>query len=252
MNHFNELINAFINDPMQSIFLLCSIIVIEIVLSVDNAALLATMIKNLSEKEQKQALTYGIIGAYVFRGLSLCFIGLLIQLWWLKVVGGIYLIWMCINYFKTKSTETTDDDIDKPADKSTFYKWTVGLIGSFWATVVAVEFMDLTLSVDNVFAVVAMSDNMVMIVLGVFVGILAMRFVAQKFVKLMHKYPIMEKSAFLVIGLLGLKLTLSMLVHFVPSYKWIEGEDVDMCVSALTLLVFIVPILYLRFIKKIK
>ena len=110
--------------------------------------------------------------------------------------------------------------------------------------------MQATLSIDNIFAVVAMSDNIVLIVFGVFVGILAMRFVAQRFVKLMEKYPIMETSAFLVIGILGLKLCTAILVHFVPSTKWIESEFVDMCVSGLTLLVFFVPVIYLKLTKK--
>jgi len=246
MNHFNELINQIIANPLASIFLILSVILLEVILSVDNAAILATMVKDMPEETQKKALSYGIIGAYVFRGLALVFTSFIIDIWWLKPIGGLYLVWMCFSYFKGKSTETTDDDIDKPADQNFLYKYTVGLLGTFWATVVAVEFMDIVFSIDNIFAVVAMSDNIVLIIFGVFVGILAMRFVAQKFVKLMHKYPVMETSAFIVIGLLGLKLCLAMLVHFVPSYKWIESEIFDMVISGLTLLIFFAPIVYLK------
>jgi predicted tellurium resistance membrane protein TerC len=97
-----------------------------------------------------------------------------------------------------------------------------------------------------VLAVVAFTKNMVLIIFGVFVGILAMRFVAQAFVKLMEKYKFLETCAFVVIGLLGIKLTSSIFVHFCPSAGWIESEVVDYAMSGITLLTFILPILYHR------
>lgn len=51
-----------------------------------------------------------------------------------------------------------------------------------------VEIMDLAFSLDNVFAAVAFTPNILLICIGVFIGILAMRFVAQRFIKLMEKY----------------------------------------------------------------
>lgn len=251
MNHFYELVGQIVQNPLQAIFLILTVILVEVVLSVDNAAVLATMVKDLPVETQKKALSYGIIGAYVFRGLALVFTSFIVGIWWLKPLGGLYLMWMCYSYFKGKSTEDTSDDLDKPASESVLYKYTVGLLGTFWATVVAVEFVDIVFSVDNLFAVVAMSDNIVLIVFGVFVGILAMRFVAQKFVVLMEKYPIMETSAFIVIGILGLKLTVSMLAHFnKESFGWIDSESFDMVMSGLTLAVFFVPVLWLKFKKK--
>jgi ABC-type phosphate transport system permease subunit len=69
-------------------------------------------------------------------------------------------------------------------------------------------------------------------------------------VVLIEKYPFLEKSAFIVIGILGIKLCLSILVKFVPSAKWIEGEHFDLIISALTLAIFILPILWIQFRKK--
>lgn len=250
MNHFYELMSDIAQHPLQSLLLIFTVIVLEVILSVDNAAVLATMVKDLPPATQKKALSYGIIGAYVFRGVALIFASILVDIWWLKPIGGLYLMWMCFSYFKGKSTETTDDDLHTEADKSLIYKWTVGMFGVFWSTVIAVEFMDIVFSIDNIFAVVAMSNNIVLICFGVFVGILAMRFVAQKFVVLMEKFPVMETSAFIVIGLLGIKLCTSIIVHFFPSFKWIESESTDMWVSALTVLVFFVPVLWQRFFKR--
>ena len=123
-------------------------------------------------------------------------------------------------------------------------------MGVFWSTVLAIEFMDIIFSIDNIFAVVAFSDNIILIIFGVFIGILAMRFVAQKFVILMEKFPVMETSAFLVIGLLGLKLCSALLVHYVPTLKWIESEGFDLIISGLTLAIFFVPVLWQKFVKK--
>ncbi len=75
-------------------------------------------------------------------------------------------------------------------------------LSPFWRVVIAVEFIDLMFSLDNLLAVVALSDKLWIIVFGVFVGILAMRFVAQYFISLLKKYPSLETSAFLVIGIL--------------------------------------------------
>ena len=66
----------------------------------------------------------------------------------------------------------------------------------------------------------------------------------------MDKYPFLEKSAFLVIGILGLKLCFALVVHFFPSFEWIESEQFDLFVSALTLLIFIIPLLSAKFFQK--
>jgi len=231
------------SNPLSAVFLILNITLLEILLSIDNAAVLATMVIDLPAEKRNRALKYGIVGAYVFRGLALIFAGMLTQIWWLKPIGGIYLMWMTYSYFKGKSTEKTDDDvIDKSGNW--LYKMTVGYFGIFWSTVIMVEVMDIAFSIDNIFAVVAFSNNMVLICFGVFVGILAMRFVAQKFVLLMEKYKFLETCAFVVIGILGLKLFASVLVHFCPETKWIESENFDWVMSGVTLLIFIVPFMF--------
>jgi len=253
MNHyllqFQDLISQISQNPIHTLFIILSIVLIEVVLSFDNAAVLATMVKDLPKDKQNKALKYGIIGAFVFRGLALVFASLLIKIWWLKPIGGLYLIWMTYSYFKGKTTETTDDDVlDK--NSNWFYSITSKYLGVFWSTVALVELMDIVFSIDNIFAVVAFTNNIILICLGVFVGIIAMRFVAQGFVKLMEKYDFLETCAFVVIGILGVKLTSSVLVHFYSNLSWIESETTDIIVSGITLAVFILPILYKKLTTK--
>ena len=94
----------------QAILIVINLIVIESLLSVDNAAVLATMVMDLPKEQRDKALKYGIIGAYVFRGICLLLAAWLIKIWWLKSVGGLYLIYLFVDYFKSKSTKETEDD----------------------------------------------------------------------------------------------------------------------------------------------
>jgi len=247
----NEILQQIFGaDWENSLIIIFNLILIESLLSVDNAAVLATMVLDLPPEKRNLALRYGILGAYVFRGLCLIFAAWLIKIWWLKPLGGAYLIYLSISYFRTKATPSTEDDLLEKEQKW-YYKLTSGVVGTFWATVIAVEVMDLAFSLDNVFAAVAFTDNIWLICTGVFIGILAMRFVAQWFVKLLERYPFLETSAFLVIGLLGIKLSASAICHFYKGSSWadsIESETADLIVSVITAGFFFVPILTSRFL----
>jgi YkoY family integral membrane protein len=232
-------------DIQAGLLIILNLVLIESLLSVDNAAVLATMVMDLPPEQRGRALKYGIIGAYVFRGLCLLLAGYLVQVWWLKPIGGLYLLWLAVSYFWRKATPKKEDDLLNKKE-SFWYKMTVGWMGQFWATIAMVEVMDLAFSIDNVFAAVAMTDHMALIYIGVFIGILAMRFVAQAFVNLMEKYPFLEISAFTVIGVLGMKLALSFVSHFYPDTAFteiIEGEHADMIVSLTTVGIFLLPIM---------
>ncbi|MET0394569.1 MAG: DUF475 domain-containing protein [Chitinophagaceae bacterium] len=241
----NEFIQQIIDNPIPSLLVIGNLIIIESLLSVDNAAVLATMVMDLPKEQRSKALRYGIIGAYVFRGICLLFAAYLVQIWWLKPLGGLYLLYLVWDWWKGRQTVKKEDDfVDKKGNW--LYRVTVGSLGNFWATVALVELMDLAFSIDNVFAAVAFSDNLVLIWIGVFIGILAMRFVAQGFVRLMEKYPFLEVCAFIVIAILGIKLALSLYEHFFPETafsKFLGSHAADWITSAVTVAIFLLPLL---------
>jgi YkoY family integral membrane protein len=243
-----ELLHHFLGEDLQTAgAVILNLIIIESLLSVDNAAVLATMVMDLPKEERNRALKYGIIGAYAFRGLCLFFASFLLKFWWLKPLGGMYLFYLTYDYFmsKTRSKSEEEEDALNKEDKW-FYRKTVGRVGKFWSTVIAVEIMDLAFSIDNVFAAVAYTDNINLVYIGVFIGILAMRFVAQLFVRLLERFPFLETVAFVVIGVLGIKLYASLFSHFYPHStfgKAIESEHADTALSVFTVLIFFVPIL---------
>lgn len=227
---------------MINLFILLNILLIEVLLSVDNAAVLAVMVKDLPEEQKNKALRYGIIGAYVLRGLCLLLASFLVQFLWLKILGGVYLCWLCYSFF-VKKEESGQPDIES---ENWFVKKWKNTFGIFWSTVILVEFMDLSFSLDNIFAVVAFTDNIYLIYIGVFIGILAMRFVAQKFVKILELYPSLEKVTFIVIALLGVKLILSGICDYIPGNSItpiLNDHKTDMFFSAGILLLFLVPVI---------
>ncbi len=241
---FQSLWQDIIDHPASSIAIIGNLIIIESLLSVDNAAVLATMVMDLPKEQKNKALKYGIWGAYFFRGLAMIFVSFLIKIWWLKPLGGLYLLYLVYDWYKGKQTVQEEDDfLDK--NSNWLYKHSVGLLGNFWATVALVELMDMAFSIDNVFAAVAFTPNIILVCIGVFIGILAMRFIAQWFVTLMEKYSFLETSAFIVIGILGLKLSLSLFEHYAPDSeftKMMNGHTAEIVISLSTVLIFFVPI----------
>jgi YkoY family integral membrane protein len=219
-------------NTWQVAIVIFNLFILESLLSVDNATALAAMVKHLPTKQQNKALRYGLLGAYVFRGLCLAVASWLISYYWLKIAGGLYLEYLTFKYFYNKN----DGDEN-----------TNGIAKGLWGTIIAVEIMDLTLSMDNVFAAVALSNTLWVIMVGVGIGILAMRFIAGWFVKLINKYPSLETSAYIVISLLGLKLILTGIIDYLPSMitlkNILELHITDFIFSGCMMTVFFIPLL---------
>ena len=200
---FQSIINNysqfFTLSNFQSIFTVSGIstilllLLLEGLLSADNALVLAMMVKHLPEKQQSKALMYGIWGAYFFRFLVIGIGTYLIKFTWIKALGALYLLYMAYKGL-FGGGEENNDGISKMAKK--------GLV----ATVISVEAMDIVFSIDSITAALAISDQVWVLFLGAVFGILMMRGVAQVFVTLIEKVPELEKTAYILIGLIGLKL----------------------------------------------
>ena len=295
-----DLLQEILDKPAASLAIIGNLIIIESLLSVDNAAVLATMVMDLPQKERDKALKYGIWGAYIFRGFAMIFAAFLLGFWWLKPLGGMYLLWLVVDQFKSKLgygekgsiifkilslfgimmliqndgtinelalwslrslaavfigyliyafiklKENNEDDGEINKSNNAVYKFFQNKIGVFWSTVILVEIMDMAFSIDNVFAAVAFTPNIILVCTGVFIGILAMRFIAQWFVKLMEKYKFLETAAFVVIAILGIKLLLSIYEHFYPLTGlsiFLKSHTADITISVLTVSIFFIPII---------
>ncbi|RAS80846.1 TerC family protein [Priestia endophytica] len=195
-----------LTDPV-SWGLIGTLVILEGLLSADNALVLATMVKPLPAEKQKKALTYGLFGAVFFRFL---FIGLgmfLIKFWWIKVLGAAYLAWLVISHFFLNGND--EGGAKKPG-------FLVRVFGVFWGTVIAVELMDLAFSVDSILAALAISEKVWVLLLGGVLGIIMMRTVAGFFLRLMDRIPELEHTAFILIAIIALKMFASVFHYELP------------------------------------
>lgn len=228
-------------DLKTALLVILNLILIESLLSIDNAAVLATMVIDLPGNQRKRALRIGIIFAYIFRGLALFGASYLIKITWLKFAGGAYLIYLFLNFFYKKLSGKKEPEASSEKEKP-------GLIpglSNFWSTVIMVELVDMTFSIDNVFAAVAYTHNIYLVYVGVFIGIITMRIVAGYFVKLMNLFPFLDTVAFIIIGILGTRLCAEFACSLLPNNLLcglMEGEASDFYFSILTVGIFLLPI----------
>ena len=183
-----------------SLLILLTVALLDSLLSVDNALVLAVMVEHLPRHQRARALRYGIFGAYVMRGLSLFFVSFLVNFWPLKLIGALYLLWLGVSHFVRKEAESSENGPVKPG-------------AGFWMTVIQVEWLDLTFSLDNILATIALAprpDQLWIVITGVFISILAMRYVAGLFLKLLERHPILKPTAYVLVIFIGLKLLVSL------------------------------------------
>jgi len=190
-------------DILNDGFIILTLIVLEGLLSADNALVLAVMVRHLPLEERNRALKYGIFGAFFFRAIGVLLAGFLIRIWYLKMIGALYLIYLSVDHFWKKHREANADPNAEPKKKMTF-----------WQTVVAVELTDIAFSLDSIVAAVAMApDKPWLVYVGGVLGIITMRFVAGYFLKLLDAFHALETSAYLLVAWIGLKLGLETYVQ---------------------------------------
>lgn len=186
--------------------LILSLAALECVLSADNALVLSAFVKPLPKHQQKKALMYGLLGAYIFRFILIGLGTYLIKLWWIKLIGALYLLWLAIKFFKDKLSGSEEEE-ETHQVKGGLAK----IFGVFWATVISVELMDLAFSVDSILAALAVSDEVWVLLLGGMIGILFMRGVATFFITLMNKVPELEYTAYVLIIFISVKMGLTLI-----------------------------------------
>jgi YkoY family integral membrane protein len=191
-------------DVQFSDFLTIGLLVLlEGLLSADNALVLAILVLGLPRKQQRKALRYGILGAFLFRILAVLLAVHLIQIAWVKLIGAVYLLYLSSAHFFSGGGAQARRQV-KPAAP-----W-MGLT-AFWATVVKVELTDIVFAVDSILVAVAMSPKTWVVITGGVLGIITMRLVIGKLLALVRRYPALVDGAFIIIAWVGVKLLLEYL-----------------------------------------
>jgi len=189
--------------------IILSLAVIECLLSVDNAVVLAAQTQSLDNlQEREKSLFYGLWGAYLFRFLIIGVGTYLIGFWEIKVLGAGYLAYLVYRYF-TQPADGAAKSKPQRQPRSFF-----GL-SRFWSVVIQIEMMDIIFSIDSVLTSLAISDNPVVVLIGGMIGIACMRGIAEVIMRLKRKIPELETMAYCLIVLIAVKLFIS-----IPAIGW--------------------------------
>jgi tellurite resistance protein TerC len=186
-----------VNDLVLGLPVIASLVIIEGLLSVDNVLGIAALAKELPEHQQHKAIRLGLAGAYLFRVMALLVAAWLIANTWVRWLGAGYLVWLMCSHLTRRHHAA--------AGKAKHVAPT--LMGAL----LQIGLMDLSLSVDNVIAAVGLAPKdpltelpvMWPIYTGVLIAILALQAIAPHALKLLKKYPVLEPTAFILIGFVG-------------------------------------------------
>lgn len=178
--------------------IIVSLFIIEILLSVDNALVNATLAESLPEEKRKKALRIGIILGAVFRIVALFLVAIIIQNIWLKILGGLYLIYLAISHLGKVITEE-----GKTITPKVTYR----------GVITQIALADIVFSLDNVISAVSFSENIYIVILGVLIGVVSMLFITPILSRLIHRYKGMPQAAYAIVGFVGLFLLVETVYH---------------------------------------
>lgn len=196
---------------LHDLLVILVLVVLEGVLSIDNALVLGLLARRLPGRQQRKALTYGLGGAFVFRIIAIISATWLLRLRWVKLVGGAYLVYLAIKHLVTGEQHPKDDPA---AEAGRAYAATA----RFWQTVIAIELTDIAFAVDSILAAVGLvaegphhraqplHPKLWVVVTGGMLGVLLIRVAATLFIRLLHRFPRFELAAYLLVLIIGMKL----------------------------------------------
>jgi tellurite resistance protein TerC len=209
------------------IIIIIQLILLEGILSIDNAAVLGAMAAPLpNEKpvpwpdwlrsvgkvldpllggQQDAALKVGLLGAYFGRAAMLFVATIIIENPWLRIVGAAYLVYLAVEHIANMGGHTSEEGHGGGTGEPR--------TTNFWSTVLAIELADLAFSLDNVVAAVALSDRFWVVAVGVGIGIVTMRFAAGIFARLIEWEPALQTGAYLLVLAIGFELLLEEFFH---------------------------------------
>jgi tellurite resistance protein TerC len=214
-------------SAFEALTIIATLVFLEGILSIDNAAILGAMARRLPADQpvpwpafirpwaepldrlvgpqRTAALKVGLLGAYAGRGLMLILAAWVIQNLWLKLIGAAYLLKLGVEGLAVVPHQ--GDGTDEHGRHIS-----VGA-STFWSVVAAIELADLAFSLDNVVAAVALSSDLRIVMLGVALGIVTMRFAAGIFAWMIDKEPLLHRAAYMLVFVIAIEVFLDELAH---------------------------------------
>lgn len=214
---------------LAGLSVIAGLVVLEGLLSVDNVLGIAALANELPVAQQRKAIRFGLFLAYVFRLLALFVAGWLATNTWVRWLGAGYLIWLMSSHLTKGHAHDVGEDLLDESETDERSPDPHEAPRRLRVVLLQIGLMDLSLSIDNVIAAVGLapktpSGDPVMwpIYAGVLVAILALQQIAPHAVNLLKKYPILEPTAFVLIGYVGA------LLIFEETYHLVSGAPIHL------------------------
>ncbi len=204
-----QILHPSINVGIDTVFILIILIALEAVLSADNAIALASIAQGLKdEQEQIYALNLGLLIAYILRMTLIVTATWIINYWQFELLGGLYLLWLSYRYF-------TNSDEEEEGEGSKLHFTTL------WQAIPMIGFTDLAFSLDSVTTAIAVADEVWLIIAGGTIGVIALRFLAQLFIRWIQEYSHLEDAGFITVALVGIRLLMKVIYPELVPPEWL-------------------------------
>jgi YjbE family integral membrane protein len=167
---------------------LFSIVIIDLILAGDNAVVIAMAVRSLPHEQRKQGILFGAAAAVLLRVVLTFFVAQLLILSYVKLVGGILILWIAVKLFVEGAPE---DDHERKAT-------------TIWQAIKVIVIADITMSLDNMLAVGGASHgNMFLLIFGLGLSIPFIVFTSNLLSTLMDRYPVIIYIGAAILGKVG-------------------------------------------------
>lgn len=206
---------------MEFMLALAGIMMVNIILSGDNAVVIAMASRNLPKKQQRLAILWGSGGAIGLRIVLTVVAVMLLQIPYLQFVGGLLLVWIAAKLLM-------EDEAEEHIEAS----------GSLWAAVKTIIIADIIMSLDNTLAIAAIAKgDWLLLIIGLGLSIPLIIFGSQILVTIMNRFPIIVYAgAGLIAWTAGEMMIRDQKIgHTLTAYtpEWLIPLAITVCVLAL-------------------
>lgn len=167
---------------------LLSIVIIDLILAGDNAVVIAMAVRSLPKEQRKKGIIFGSGAAVLLRVILTFFVAQLLQIHYLKIIGGLLILWIAVKLFMEGVPE---ENIEKEAT-------------TLWQAVKIIVIADITMATDNMLAVGGASHgNLFLLLFGLGLSIPFIVFTSNLLSMLMDKYPVIIYIGAAILGKVG-------------------------------------------------
>ncbi|MEM9138010.1 MAG: hypothetical protein AAGB01_11785 [Cyanobacteria bacterium P01_F01_bin.42] len=207
-DQLDQLVEQSPSSGAHTLAILVILVGLEAVLSADNAIALASLVKGLKSVElERRALNIGLIAAFVMRMALIFAATWVIKYWQFELIGALYLLWLAGKYFIAGEEDESGEGRHQ--------------FSSLWQLVPLIAITDLAFSLDSVTTAIALADDRWLVISGGIIGIIALRFLAELFIRWLDEFKHLQDAGYLTVVLVGLRLLLRVVNESYVLPEWL-------------------------------